>query len=125
MTIIINFSHTLTQSQLEQIERKYKLKIKRLMEIRTQFDHEQDFDEQVRELVDGIELTSEEWQDTLVNPPSLNVIAVALVAELHGRLGHFPDLIRLKPVPDSTPMRFEFAEVLHLQKIRDDARKER
>ena len=48
-----------------------------------------------------------------------------LLAELHGRCGYFPAQLRLRPVPGSLPPRFEIAEVLNLQALRDAARERR
>jgi hypothetical protein len=78
-------------------------------------------------LVDAVGLSPAEWQTTplLVNPPSLNVIAVTLLAELHGRMGYFPAVIRLRPVAGSTPQQFEVAEILNLQAVREAARTRR
>jgi len=72
-------------------------------------------------------LSPVEWQTLpfLINPPSLNVIAVTLIAELHGRMGHFPAIVRLRPVADSVPTRYEVAEVINLQAVRDTARSQR
>jgi hypothetical protein len=53
----------------------------------------------------------------LANPPSLNVIAVTLLAELHGRMGYFPPVVRLLPVAGSVPPRFEVAEMISLQAV--------
>lgn len=61
----------------------------------------------------------------LVVPPALNFAAFALLAELHGRMGYFPTVVRLRPVSGTTPPRFEVAEVINLQAIRDSARKRR
>jgi hypothetical protein len=47
------------------------------------------------------------------------------MAELHGRMGYFPAVIRLKPIPDSLPPQFEFAEIINLQAVRDQARAQR
>jgi len=47
------------------------------------------------------------------------------MAELHGRMGYFPPLLRLKPVAGSVPPRFEVAEILDLQTARDEARRKR
>ncbi|OQA39911.1 MAG: hypothetical protein BWY52_03004 [Chloroflexi bacterium ADurb.Bin325] len=58
-------------------------------------------------------------------PPSLNFIAVALLAELHGRMGYFPTCVRLRPVAGSTPPRFEVAELLPLNEVREAARRRR
>lgn len=54
--------------------------------------------------------------------PSLNFIAAVLLAELHGRMGYFPTIVRLRPVADATPRRFEVAELIDLQSVRDVAR---
>ncbi|GAB6273801.1 MAG: hypothetical protein STSR0004_06640 [Peptococcaceae bacterium] len=82
---------------------------------------------QVTELVDRAGLSPAEWQTLplLINPPSLNFIAVALMAHLHGRCGYFPAVLRLRPVEGSLPPQFEVAEVLDLQAIRDRARQNR
>jgi len=97
--ILLNFSHPLTQEHLAQVA-ELTGEEPRVIEVPTQFDHNCSFAEQVRELVDGISLSPEEWQTTplLVNPPALNVIAVTLLAELHGRMGYFPSVVRLWPV---------------------------
>lgn len=58
-------------------------------------------------------------------PSGLNFSAVVLTAELHGRMGYFPAVLRLKPVPGSVPPRFEVAEILNLQAVRSEARARR
>jgi hypothetical protein len=82
---------------------------------------------QVVVMADQCGLSPAEWQTLplLVNPPSLNFIAVALLAELHGRCGYFPAHLRLRPVPGSVPPRYEVAEVMDLQAVRDGARRKR
>ncbi|MFQ5861459.1 MAG: CRISPR-associated protein Csx15 [Dehalococcoidia bacterium] len=125
--IILNFSHPLTPEQLQRIEGLTGQPLARVIEVRTQLDHEQPFGEQVRGLVDGIGLSPEQWQTMplLINPPSLNLIAVTLLAELHGRMGYFPAVLRLRPVPGSNPPQYEVAEVINLQTVRDRARERR
>jgi hypothetical protein len=125
--LVLNFSHPLTPQQLQRIGELSGQQVERVMDIPTQFDHEQPFAEQVRGLVDGVGLSAEQWQTTplLVNPPALNAIAVTLLAELHGRMGYFPSVLRLRPVPDSNPPQYEVAEVINLQAIRDKARSRR
>lgn len=125
--IILNFSHPLTPEQLQRTVELIGQPPAQVIDIRTQFDHEEPFGAQVRELVDSIGLTAEEWQTTslLIKPPALNVIAITLLAELHGRMGYFPAVLRLRPVKGSTPTRYEVAEVVNLQAVRERARKER
>ena len=122
--IVINFSHPLTAEQLEAAAQLTGAEAERVLEVKTQFDPEQPFAEQARALVEGVGLSPQEWQTTplLLNLPSLNVIAALVVAELHGRCGYFPAIVRLKPVSGSTPPRFEVAEIVNLQAVRDGAR---
>ena len=35
-----------------------------------------------------------------VVPPALNFITAVLLAELHGRMGYFPAIVRLRPVAE-------------------------
>ncbi|HIQ02031.1 MAG TPA: hypothetical protein EYH30_07870 [Anaerolineales bacterium] len=125
--IILNFSHPLTEEHIGQIEALTGQGVERVIEVKTQFDHRRPFAEQVRELVDSVGFSPQEWQTLplIINPPALNFIAATLLAELHGRMGYFPSVLRLRPVPDSNPPQYEVAEVINLQAVRDAARKRR
>ncbi len=125
--ILINFAHPITEQQRAQIEALTGRAIERVVDVPAQLDNMQPFEPQVMELLDKVGLTTEEWQTLpiLVNLPSLNVIAAVLLAELHGRTGHFPAVLRLRPAPNTTPPQFEVAEILNLQAIRDRARQRR
>jgi hypothetical protein len=124
---VINFSHPLTDAQRAQIEALIGTKIEREIDAPAQFDPQQPFGPQLDALLAQVGLTSTEWQgeQLLVNPPSLNFIAVMLIAELHGRMGYFAPCVRLRPVKDALPPRFEVAEILNLQVLRDAARQKR
>ena len=125
--ILLNFSHPLTPDHLRQIEALTGQQVERVVEVHSQIEPQQPLVPQVVALADKAELSPEEWQTLplLVNPPSLNFIAVVLLAELHGRCGYFPAHLRLRPVPNSTPPRYEVAEVINLQTVRDGARRKR
>ena len=130
--LLLNFAHPLTNEHLAQIERLTGQRPERVIVIDSQIDPQQPLAPQVAALADAAGLTPEEWQTLplLVNPPALNFSAVALIAELHGRMGYFPPCIRMRPVvgPDGqrvVPPRFEVAEILNLQAIRDRARQRR
>jgi hypothetical protein len=125
--ILLNFSHPLTQTQLEQIEALTGQAVERVVDSMPQLDHEMPFDAQIGELVDRVGLSPQEWQTKplLVNPPGYASAAVVLLAEMHGRMGHFPAVLRLRPVPDSNPPQYEMAEVVNLQALRDRARERR
>jgi hypothetical protein len=125
--LLINFAHPITEGQRAQVEAMTGRAIERIVDVPAQLDNMLPFEHQVVELLDKVGLTSEEWQTLpiLVNLPSLNVITAVLLAELHGRTGHFPAVMRLRPIPNSTPPQFEVAEILNLQAIRDRARQRR
>jgi len=125
--IILNFSHPLTQEHIGQIEALTGQGVEQVIEVKTQFDYKRPFAEQVAELVDSIGFIPQEWQTMplIINPPSLNFIAITLLAELHGRMGYFPACIRLRPITGSTPPQFEVAEVINLQGVREGGRKAR
>ncbi len=121
--ILINFSHPLTERHITLIESSGQ-KIDRIVEVTTQIDHQQPLDPQAVALVDRVGFTPREWQTLhlLINPPALNYIAMAMLAELHGRCGYFPAALRLRPVEKYSPPQ---AEVLDLQSVRDKAREKR
>ncbi len=125
--ILLNFAHPLIQDHLHQVKALTGRKVERVVEVHTQIDPQQPLVPQVVALADAAGLSPAEWQTLplLVNPPSLNFIAVALLAELHGRCGYFPAHLRLRPVQGSLPPRYEVAEILDLQAVRDKARKRR
>ncbi len=131
--IILNFAHPLTEAHLRQIEALTGQKVEWVVEINSQIDPQQLLVPQVVAMADRCGLSPAEWQTLplLVNPPSLNFIAVALLAELHGRCGYFPAHLRLRRVGEGTalaypgPPQYEVAEILDLQAVRDAARKRR
>ena len=125
--ILLNFSHPLTPDQQAQVETRLDQKLERIIEMPVQFDPQQPFLPQVKALMTRMPLSPEELQGKpiLVNLPSLNVIAALVLAELHGRMGYFPPVLRLRPVEAAIPPRYEVAEVLNLQLVRDNARTKR
>ena len=130
--LILNFAHPLTEEHLARIEELTNQKVERVIVINSQIDTQQPLAPQVVAMADAAGLTPEEWQTLpiLINPPALNFSAVTLLAELHGRMGYFPPCIRMRPVVDEhgnrvVPPRFEVAEILNLQALRDEARKRR
>ncbi|MCQ3980753.1 MAG: hypothetical protein DPW09_45720, partial [Anaerolineae bacterium] len=115
--ILLNFSHPLTLEQKKEIEQQVGQALSVLIERAAQFDLARPFAEQAVELVDSVGLTPAEWQQSglVVNLPSLNFGAAAVLAELHGRCGYFPPVVRLRPVAGSLPPRYEVAEIVNLQ----------
>ena len=125
--ILLNFSHPLPPDQLARVAEQTGQPVDSARMLPTQFDPQRPFVPQVEELVAQIDLTPEEWQTApiVVNLPSLNYIAATVLAELHGRMGYFPPILRLRPVEGAIPPRYEVAEIVNLQNVRDTARKKR
>lgn len=121
--LLLNFSHPLTAEHLAAVERLTGERPK-VRAVSCQFDPQQPFGPQTTALADAAGLSAEEWQTAplLLNLPTLHLIAALLLAELHGRCGYFPAVLRLRPVEGAVPPRFEVAEVLDLQGQREQAR---
>lgn len=134
--IVVNFSHSLTTGQRRKLTtlthpgETVTDELLGALEVRMvpcDFDNERPYEEQVRERVDAAGLTAKQWEQEalLIVPPSYAPAATTLIAELHGRMGYFPALVRVRPVADSTPRRYEIAEIINLQEVRDRARTRR
>jgi len=125
--VLINFSHPFTPEQQRQLEELAQKKVERVIEVGAQIDPQQPIVPQIVAMADRAGLTPQEWQTMpiIINPPSLNISAVTLLAELHGRCGYFPAVVRLRPVANSVPPQFEMAEILNLQAVREEARRGR
>lgn len=127
MTTLLNFSHPITPEQRLQIEALLGEPLTGMVDVALQFDTQKPFEAQMKEVLAGLPLGEVAMQSEplVVNLPSLNFIAALLLAELHGRMGYFPTILRLRPIRDAVPMRFEVAEILNLQAVREQARTRR
>lgn len=124
---VINFAHPLTEAHIRKIQEFTGKNVTGVKEIPSQIDHNLPLELQIESLLDRIGFTPQQWQTEpfIVNLPALNYSAAAVLAQLHGRAGYFPPAIRLRPVPGQIPRRYEVAEILNLQDIRDRAREKR
>ncbi|HEY0752698.1 MAG TPA: CRISPR-associated protein Csx15 [Ktedonobacteraceae bacterium] len=124
--LILNFSHPLTDEQRSQVEALAKMAVDDIQTMRVQLNQDEPLELQIRGIVDAVQLTSEQWQTRplLINPPGYAPAAFVLLAELHGRIGHFPTLLRLRP-KNGPVTAYEVAELLNLQAIREAARRQR
>ena len=150
--ILINLSHELSEKHVAQIEvllnpppastlKKFiqsilpglgetnqeRKTIRAVVEVAVKFDDRLAYPPQVKVVMDKIPLTPQQLQveTILVNLPALNTIAALLLAELHGRMGYFPPVLRWRRVEEENTSRFEVAEIINLQNIRDEARNKR
>jgi hypothetical protein len=124
--LLLNFTHPLTDAQRAQIEALAETPIEEIRTIRVQIRHEEALEPQIAAIVESVGLSSLEWQTRplVINPPGYAPAAFVLLAELHGRIGHFPSLVRLRP--KSGPVTtYEVAELLSLQEVREAARERR
>jgi hypothetical protein len=126
---VLNFSHPLTDAQRRRIAALLNTPEDQLLEhrIQTQIERTKPLALEATRLADAVGWTPEAWQSAafLVNPPGLSVAALAVIAEIHGRCGHFPAVVSVAPVPGSTPPEFAVSEVVNLQAVRDHARTKR
>lgn len=121
--LVLNYSHPLTPAQLAQVAERCG-ETPALRDLAAHADRARPLAEVARELADAAGLSPAEWQTTplVLNPPALAPVALALIAELHGRCGGFPAILNVRPVEGSVPTRYEVAEIMSLQALREAAR---
>jgi len=124
--LVLNYSHPLTEAQIATVAGIVG-ETPEVRDLASQVDRARPLAEVARDLADAAGLTPQEWQTTplALNPPALAPVALALIAELHGRCGGFPAILNVRPVADSVPTRYEVAEVVNLQAVREAARRRR
>lgn len=125
--ILINFSHPLTAPQVARVEELAGKPVEKILGSQASFNPRRPFDEQAVALIDRVGLTPLEWQTLpiLVRLPSMSEIAAIVLAVLHGRMGYFPPIIRLRKTAADLPPVFEVAELINLQRLRESARETR
>lgn len=127
--IVLNFAHPLTAEQLAAIAQLCGRPVAEVRDepTQSQIDPARPLVEQARALADAVGLSAAAWQSAaiVVNLPGYAPAAAALLAELHGRMGHFPTVARLRPAAGGGPTVYEVAEVIDLQAARDGARRRR
>lgn len=123
---LLNFAHAITTEKQVQIETILGKRIDPTLgyHIETKFDDNKPYGPQCVALAEQIGFRATEWQTLplLINPPSFAPIALCLLTELHGRMRHFPTVLRLRPITFDGARDFEVAEIINLQEIRDRAR---
>jgi hypothetical protein len=124
---ILNCAHPLTPAQRTEITQLAGSAIDMIVDLHVQFETTVPFAQQVAALLDSSGISSERLQTEtwLLVPPSLNFITAILLAELHGRMGHFPAIIRLRPDAAGPVTTYSVAEIIDLDRIRQSARERR
>jgi len=121
---IVNFAHPFSQSE-EELERILGCRIREVIKIPpAQFDLEHELEAQVDEVIERAGLSSDEWQTIpiMVNIPTYHFAAAIFIANLHGRMGHFPSILYILPVKKAGAPSYIAKSVINLQAVRDKAR---
>lgn len=123
---VVNFSHPVTPEQRAAIAQQAGYQEVEVLEPPNQLDLHGDVVEQVRAMVDAVPLSAEDWQGTplVVVLPGLALSAAVALAELNGRMGHFPTVVRMARGQGPVAA-YEVLGLLDLQGVRDDARTRR
>ncbi len=122
--IILNFSsHPLPQPQVRRVGLEMNCRIQEVIERPWTLSYGRPFAEQAREMADSLGLTPHTWQEApiVVCPPGLAAATAVLMAELHGRMGHFPSVVVMRPVRGAAVV-FEIGEVINLHAVRTEGR---
>ena len=121
---LLNFARVFTPEQQQALEMMLGERLARIMHQSIEFDDARPYGPQCVTLADAVGLTKHEWETLpiIVNPPGIAPGALCLLSELHGRMGHFPTLVRLCPRPACNPPIYDVAELINLQALRDAAR---
>lgn len=125
--LVINFSHPLSSAALEVLNGLLEGQtVGEVKQLPCQVDHECSFADQAAKLVDAVGWSPNQWQQNkfILIPPGFSAIALAVAAEIHGRTGYFPAILRLKPIPGTPPV-FMPGEIVDLASVRDAARQRR
>jgi len=116
---VINFGHALTEEQIKELrDLGYNVGIPNLGEMVHLNDNEP-LGPQVERILDSFGYSKAEWErcgtDNLFVLPTHAEIAGVFLAQLHGRMGHFPRIIRRVRGADGA---FHVTEVIDLQNMR-------
>jgi len=121
--LFLNFAHPLTEQQRKHIELLTGASIQDVITVQAQINEAEPLGPQITRVVDAAGLSVDEWnqRNILINLPGYAPAAALLLAEIHGRTGHFPTILRLRPKHGSVT-NYEVAEIINLQTFRDKAR---
>ncbi|MBX3015610.1 MAG: hypothetical protein KF832_29075 [Caldilineaceae bacterium] len=122
-TLLLNFTRAFTLHQQQALEIALGKRLGKLINLPVRFDDARPYGPQCVALAEQVGLTPTAWETLpiVVNPPGFVPGALCLLSELHGRMGYFPAVVRLRPVANSNPPQFELAEVMNLQALRRSA----
>jgi|GEM_PF-213913 len=127
-TLILNCSgHPVHPAQKSAIEKLMHWQDAEVLDVELgNVPEDRHFVPSIEKAIDRLGLTSKEWeQPIVVIPAGYPPACSAIQSILHGRLGHFPDVVRLRRVDPVDGVRYEVAEIMSLQQLRHDSRGKR
>lgn len=125
--LVVNFYHLLKPDQIKDMQRMQQWPSIEVIDARLgTVPEKKNFTRYLLNHIESIDLTAEEWQTAClaVIPAGYAPAWSIILAELHGRLGYFPDIVRFRP-SESGPENYEVAEIVALREIRNKARGKR
>jgi hypothetical protein len=102
--LLLNYAHPLTTAQRAQLAALVGAEPE-ARDIAAHVDRGLPLASVAAALADAAGLTAEQWQTLplLLNPPALAPVALALLAELHGRCGYFVPILNIRPLAGALP----------------------
>lgn len=115
--VIFNFSHPLTESQLEAFQQDQRLKLVEVVTVKTQFDVTKDFHSQLVALLATVDVrhyydTYDAYGAIYIVLPALAPIAGAVLLWMQSYFDEAPQIIRLAPVIGIAGTTYEYAETI-------------
>jgi len=127
--LVLNFSgHPVLPCQKQEIDRHMHWTSSDVINVALgNVPEDQNFADFITKAVERAGLLPEEWQATplVVIPAGYSPIWSVVLAELHGRLGYFPDVVRLRSASKPSAEQFEVAEIMNLREVRHQSRSKR
>jgi hypothetical protein len=127
--VVLNFSgHPVLPGQLEALEKMMLWHASVVIDVPVgTIKEDRMFVANIVRTIDKIDLSPEQWQTAgiVTIPAGYSAIWSVVLAELHGRLGYFPDVVHLRPAPSDAEEKYEVAEIMNLREVRHASREKR
>jgi len=124
--VVLNLGHPFSEGALADLREHLGCDEITILNLPSAYDLNAPFEQQVTDQLDAANLTSIDWQNLplLLIPPSLAVASPVVLAQIHGRRGSFPGLVRQVRTAGVLGA-WRVAEVVDLEATRQAARERR
>ncbi len=127
--IILNFSgHPVLPGQLKAIEKILQWSSSQVIDVPVgTIAEDRNFIANIVKVIDKVDLSHVQWQaaNIVAIPAGYSAIWSVVLAEIHGRLGYFPDVVHLRPSTLTVAEKYEVAEIMNLRQVRHASRGKR